>query len=864
MELPTTFGEWLSQNRKSLRLTRDELAKRVGCSVSALRKFENGQRRPSGQIAELLANSLNIPPGQRPTFVKVARGELGVDRLSDLMKAAPELAYAAPPAAPRTNLPILPTPMIGRQREVAELSEVLRDPQCRLLILVGPGGIGKTRLAIETAMQLQDAFPDGACLVPLVSVSSARFIIPVIADAIGFSFQANGSMDPKAQLLGYLREKQALLLVDNLEHLLADPGIEVLTDLLAAAPHVKLLVTSRESPGLPGQWIYEVQGLPIPAGGSTREATENTSVELFLQRARRAHVSFSFTAEDYPAIVRICQFVQGMPLAIELASAWVRTLSCPEIEQEIERGLDFLRVSTGEFPPRHRSLRAVFDQSWKLLTAEEQLVLVRLSVFRGGFRREAAEQVAQATLSLLNMLVSKSLVRRSEAGRYDLHELIRQFAAEQCAECQDEQMAAREDHARYYLRFFAQADAPLRTAAQQEMLAEMTAEMGNFRLAWDWAIAHGDFGLIEETLRAFIMLYDTRSWYQEGIETLGRAIDALEMAHGKRPADRTNQLALGHLLTELALLTYRLGHHASAQAMLERSLAILRPLHDPAVVGEPLSFLGTVLNLTGQFEAAAKVLQEGRSTALAVGDKWVAAMCLALWGSVAMHIGQYDVAYERLQGSVAELRALGDPRFTAFALNHLARTALRLAHYSEARVFLTESVALNISVGARWNLGHAYQGMAEVAQAQGQHAQAVEMFGKSVETFTELGGRFYLAESLSEMGRSVFALGNDAEAERIWHESLCIAMEVRGMPVAAEALLGLAGLEAKKGNRERALELLFMVLSHAASSEETKNRAGRLGEELRALLTRQQIRAVQARAQAASFDAVVKDLMGQT
>src|SRR5512141_1793348 len=170
MELPATFGEWLSQNRKSRRLTREELAKRVGCSVSALRKFENGQRRPSGQIAELLANSLNIPPEQRPTFVKVARGELGVDRLSNLIKAAPESTYAAAPVAPRTNLPILPTPMIGRQREVAELNAILQDPQCRLLTLVGPGGIGKTRLAIETAMHAQDAFSDGAYLVPLVSV----------------------------------------------------------------------------------------------------------------------------------------------------------------------------------------------------------------------------------------------------------------------------------------------------------------------------------------------------------------------------------------------------------------------------------------------------------------------------------------------------------------------------------------------------------------------------------------------------------------------------------------------------------------------------------------------------------------------
>ncbi len=571
METPVTFGEWLRQSRDQLRLTREELAGRIGCSVSALRKIEAGERRPSVQIAELIANCLNIPPEARTIFVRVARGELSVDRL------APATQPVAAPPISRTSLPVLPTPVIGRQGEVEQLSQLLRDPQCRLLTLVGPGGIGKTRLAIETAAHMQDDFVAGVYFIPLASVNTTRLIVPVIADAIGFAFQSASRADPKTQLFSYLKEKQALLLPDNLEHLLAEPGIELLAELLAHAQQVKLLATSRESLGLQGEWVFEVRGLPVPESRYAQGNARDTSVELFLQRARRADVGFEATTADYPAIVRICQLVDGMPLAIELAAAWVRTLTCDEIAREIERGLGFLSLSARDLPARHRSMQAVFDHSWKLLTQEEQQVLSRLSLFCGGFHREAAEVVAGAMLSTLSALVTKSLIRRSSMGRYDLHELIRQYAVERLSEHLEEQMAAEERHGRYYLTWFGDEDKRLRSSAQREVFAELTAEIDNFRGAWDWAVAHGEFALIEQALRTFAMLYDTRGWLQEGLNMLGRAVDALETAHGHLPLDRTNQVALGHLLTSRSILASRLGQYEQAQAMLERSLEILRP-----------------------------------------------------------------------------------------------------------------------------------------------------------------------------------------------------------------------------------------------------------------------------------------------
>jgi predicted ATPase/transcriptional regulator with XRE-family HTH domain len=724
MESPSTFGEWLRQRRNELHLTREQFAKRVGCSVSALRKIEDGERRPSGQIAELMANCLNIPSTERSTFVNVARGEWSVDRLASPSKpiAGPSVSSAS--TTSRINLPVVPTPLIGRQREVAELNQLLRDPECRLLTLVGPGGIGKTRLAIETAAHMQADFADGVYFVPLAAVHTTRLIVPIIADAIGFAFPSAGAADPTTQLFSYLKQKEALLLTDNLEQLLTEPGVEVLANLLAHAPHVKLLATSRESLGLHSEWVYDVQGLPIPDSRDAEGSAQHTSVELFLQRARRAHVGFIATLEEYPAIVHICQMVDGNPLGIELAAAWVRTLTCDQIAHEIEGGLDFLSVSTRDLPTRHRSMRSVFDHSWRLLTEEEQAVLLRLSVFQGGVRREAAEQVAEATLSVLSTLITKSFIRRSAAGRYDLHELIRQFAAEHFAERPEEQSATQECHGRYYLTYFSQADGRLRSAAQRETLEELTTEIDNFRSAWNWAVTHGEFALIEQTLRMFVMLYDTRGWLQEGLDMLGRAVSALEMAYGQSPHDRTHQVALGHLLTSYAELATRLGQQEQAQATLERSLEILRPLHEPRVLVETITFLGLVMEFTGNYPRAAEFYTEGLEIATAIGDRWFAALCrllLAGEGSLRLPASTAENAHERLRSVVADWRAIGDPRLTAIALNNLSWVAIRLGRYDEARDTLEESVLLNTSIGDRWGLGFAYRGLGLIAQAQDEH-----------------------------------------------------------------------------------------------------------------------------------------------
>jgi tetratricopeptide (TPR) repeat protein len=363
-----------------------------------------------------------------------------------------------------------------------------------------------------------------------------------------------------------------------------------------------------------------------------------------------------------------------------------------------------------------------------------------------------------------------------------------------------------------------------------------------------------------------VWFYDMRGWFQEGLDTLGRAINALETSHEHSPPDRTNQVAFGHILTARAWLAYRLAHYEQAQAMLERSLEILRPLNEPRVVVESITFLGQVMEVTGNYARALELYSEGLEMATAIGDRWHTALFLTLLNgllAITHAMVKPENTHERLQSAVADWRAIGDPRFTAFGLRILSQSALRLGRYDEARAALEESAALNSSVGDRWGLGSAYRGLGVVAQAQGEHMQAVDMFRKSLDTFTELGGRWWVARVLAEMGRSILALGNDAEAERGWRESLRIAMETRGTPVALEALAGFASLQAKRGNMEHALELLLMVSNHPASFQETKDRAAGLRAELEAQLTSQQVEAAQGRAQAKSFEAVVDELLKQ-
>ena len=331
---------------------------------------------------------------------------------------------------PRHNLPVAKTELIGRAADLAELRRRLAAPTCRLLTLVGPGGVGKTQLALAVAPDRVEAFLDGVWLVELATLSEANDLTAAIVDGLGFTFADTDSLEP--QLIDALRRKELLLVLDNFEHLIAPSSLSLLSRILKQAPGVKLLVTSRERLDLAAEWLCDVSGLPYPTGGA--DAAAYPAVQLFVQRVQRVRPEFNLSPTNISAVTRVCQMVEGLPLAIELAAAWTRSLSPDEIAAQVARGLAFLASTAQDIPERHRSLAAIFEQSWSLLDSSERDALMRFSAFRGGFDQHAAVAVAGPVLPALHTLCAGSLLRVDNQGRYDMHLLVRQFAGEKLAE----------------------------------------------------------------------------------------------------------------------------------------------------------------------------------------------------------------------------------------------------------------------------------------------------------------------------------------------------------------------------------------------------------------------------------------------
>ncbi|HET9908242.1 MAG TPA: tetratricopeptide repeat protein, partial [Anaerolineales bacterium] len=586
----------------------------------------------------------------------------------------------------------------------------------------------------------------------------------------------------------------------------------------------------------------------------------DTSVQLFLQRAVRAHVRFDATTADFPAIIRICRLVEGMPLAIELAAAWVQTLSCGEITREIERGLDILSLPARDLPARHRSMRAVFDHSWKLLTEEEQGVLLRLSVFKGGFRREAAEQVAEATLFVLSMLVTKSLVRRSGAERYDLHELIRQFAAERFTEHPEVQTANQERHSRYYLTFFSQADGRLRSAAQRETLAELILEMDNFRAAWDWAISHHNIARTCQASATLVYVYELRGWLAEGETVFRDAAKAIQSHPVEIENDDEASTAMNAMRAHSAFFSFRLGRSAEAYTELRSSATSLQSCKDQVAAVQSLWYLGIVCWELGKFAEANESLYASLEKARACGERWFEAAAGEFIGIVMHEQGEYEQARQHFIEALAIDRALGDPMITAHVLAYMSQTSQALGETAEAENFLRESLALAQEIGYFSGMGHALDGLGRLTQMTNP-TEARALFAASYGVYKEFGDLRNLARVLSHQGYNALALGDAASAHDSFIAVLRHAREGGFIPLALDALVGIASLQAKRGECEQALELLLTILNHPASIQETKDRAARLRTVSEAQLTPLQIEAVQTHAGEKTLVSVVEDLL---
>jgi predicted ATPase/transcriptional regulator with XRE-family HTH domain len=549
-----SFGAWLKEQRQALDLSRDDLADQVGCATVTIAMIERGQRRPSRQVAERIAAAIGIPLDERPGFVQRARGRLpgAPPATSALLAGAPAVAAAAPdqlgllPTPPLDNLPTALTSFVGRDREVGQVGDLLAQADVRLLTLTGPPGIGKTRLSLAVAKARRHAFAHGVCFVPLAPLADPALVLPTVAQTLGLQ---EGTGQLIAQILSaYLRDKQLLLVLDNFEQVLA--AAPAIAALLTQVPHLKLLVTSRAPLHVYGEHEFPVPPLELPAAVPSVTALQQVAaVSLWVQRAQAVRPDFTLTEANAAAVAAICQRLDGLPLAIELAAARSKLFSPPALLARLADAplLELLAGGPRDHTDRQRTLRGAIAWSYDLLDAEEQRLFRRLAVFVGGGTLEAVEAVSNGAGDLriavgegLLLLVEHSLLQ-AHAGvdgtpRFEMLVTIHGYAQERLVES-GEADAIRRQHALYYLALAERAEPLLRGAEQQPWLDRLEREHDNLRAALGWALAQGEGELAQRLAGALWRFWAGRGYLTEGRAGMQRARTQAAARTLARPAD---------------------------------------------------------------------------------------------------------------------------------------------------------------------------------------------------------------------------------------------------------------------------------------------------------------------------------------
>jgi len=701
-------------------------------------------------------------------------------------------AAVAPP-----QLPAWSSPLVGREADLERLDLLLAEPVHRLITLVGPGGVGKTRLAVAAARRQTGLFADGVCFVPLVGLNASGKLVPRIGEALGI--KRNDESDPQAALLAFLHSRELLLVLDGVEHLRSE--MAALVALLAAAPQLSLLVTSRERLNLDDERVYPVVGLArIPgAGGSTSSAEQ-----LFLQSARRVEPLFAPSPEELSTIARICMLVDGLPLGIELAAAWVRTLPCVTIAARLAVDLDFLQHQRGDAEERHHSLRAVLDHSWRLLSPLEQRAACRLAVFRGGFTAEAAEEVAGAAVTDLALLLDKSLLSRGPSNRFVMHELVRQYAAEHLAASGEAQAALR-SHCRFFAGLAQVAAVGLQGPAQGQWLEQLAAEQGNLWSALDWSLTEkGELSTGQRLADALGIFWVLRNQLQEGRTMLRQALAhacpeacaASLRAWAAELALRQNDDEEAVELARQAVALARRGGHRHAEA---RSLRTLGEAAEHGAAGVPGRQLPPL-------EAARALYVESLALFEELGDQWAVAAVLTDLGYIAAAQGASADAQHYYERSLRLRRALGDCVGAARTLNYLGDLMRYQGHRSQALRLFAEGLALARQVQDDICIGNILHNIAHVMLVQGSLAKAARHFLASLESFAKPGHYRGVIYCLAGLAAVAYHTARPALAIRLLGLGEALGGELSSVIVAA------ADLEVYQRTR---------AALHAATNEQT-------------------------------------------
>lgn len=851
----SSFGQRLRRLREAAGLTQEELAERAGLSAKAIGALERGRRqRPYPHTIRALADALGLSDA--------ARAELA--GTMPPRERSPEQPPANTPA-----LPAPPTPLIGREQELAELGDLLRAGVARMVTLTGPGGVGKTRLALEVAHHLRAGIPGGVGFVPLAPLSDPALVLASIAQALGLT--EGGAATVRELLVARLAPQPWLLVLDNLEHLL-DAAPEI-ADLLAACPSLTVMGTSRAPLRIRAEHEYPVRPLALPDLSRVPvldDVAHVGSVRLFLERAQAAAPAFRLTQANCAAVAAICRRLDGLPLALELVAARVRALTPTELLARIDSLLPLLVGGSRDLPQRQQTMAAAIGWSYRLLGPAEQALFRRLSVFAGGWSLDAAEAVAAGgeiavddVVDLLASLVEQSLVV-AEAGpegstRYRMLEPIRQFAA-QCLEEASERDALRDSHLRWCLSIATQAAQELRGPAQQYWLGRLEQDHDNLRAALAWAAHHSarradGFRLATALGRFWIMrghLSEGRRWLEAAL-----AWD-VDLPAAVR-AEALN--AAGNLARDQ-------GDLAVSEALHTEALALRRELGDMRGVGISLNNLATVLMDRGESAQPARLYDEALDLFRAHATDWEVALALHNLGVVLGYQGAYERAERRFEEALALWERLDETQSRARSLDGLGEVVRMRGDLARAEALHQESLALRRAIGDARGASLSIDNLGLVARYRGDFAAAQRLVEESLHLRRQLGDKLATGPSLA-LADLARLTGDTALAGRLYREALELRYRLGSAGRIPDFLLGLAALACAGGDPERAARLLGAsdglreVLGQALPPVDQPD-YDRIVAQIRAGLPGDAFERLRAQGRALPLDAAIAEALGDS
>lgn len=787
--------------------------------------------------------------------------ELGVEPEDATLALVDELKSGVPvgmePHLPLGSLPAPATAFVGRGDELERISGYLAGQDPHLITLYGPGGGGKSRLALEVAAAQAPLWRDGVWIVPLVNVSAARALVDTLATAL--SLKVSGDSMEVAHLLEFLSSRELLLVLDGFEHLL--DSTDLLRGIVRSAPQVKVLVTSRARLGLPEEWVVEVLGLdmPLEPQPTVPQAEGHAAVQLFLKSVQRVAPGFSLSLDNLSHVLHICRRVAGLPLGIELAAAWARLIPCQQIAEEMAESLDFLQHPDVGTTGRHSSLRATFEYSYRLLSDVQQAQFRKLSVFRGGCSAEGAQRVAGMNPAALMCLADRSLLQISPSRRLDMHPTLRDYAAEKLAEHPEEEATVRDHHGRFYLSFLRDSERALRSESPQGAQDEIDGELGNVRGAWRWAVDGVELEELGSSIAALSRYYDLKGSIHEAEAVFGEAAYRLLT---RLPGEDGVRAVACHLLTEQARFLlhggnyaqaaevaraaaaracavedriceatsryvegealWRQGNHGAARTELERALTLVReePLAGAAtraareVETWTLGSLGAASWIHGDHEQGRGYLEEALEIAQAENDARERSKLLANLGVCAVEQGNYAEANDLLLQSLLIRQSMGDRRGEGITLGNLGNVFLYLGAYAQARAYYAQALHIQREIGARNDEALSLGNLGLVHHYLGENAAARTLCREALQIGRETGERRTQGALWMKLGHALEGLGQHDSAARAYRESLSLRRNMGWTDVAMEPLAGLAQVAMAQGRSNQAQECAEEIWSH--------------------------------------------------